>query len=44
MQPLFDKLSDAIAIGDADTLDLLAEISRVADHQLRFLESPATSK
>ena len=41
MQPPLDKLSEAITSGDTD---LIAEISRVADHQLCFLKSPTKSK
>jgi len=44
MHPTLDTPSDAAAIGDDNTLDLLSEISRVTDHQLRFIESPETSK
>jgi hypothetical protein len=44
MQPTLDTPSHAVAIGGDDAMDLLSEISRLTDHQLRFIESPATSK
>jgi hypothetical protein len=44
MQPTLDTPSHAVAIGNDDTMNLKSEISRLTDHELRFIGTPATSK
>lgn len=41
MQPSFEILSEAAAIGDAETADLLTRILCVADQRLCLLKSHA---
>jgi hypothetical protein len=44
MQPTFDTLSEPLAIGASDTLELLDERSRFPDHRRRFLASHVASQ